>query len=182
MLTVRDVMTKPVVVIRSQATVANAIWLMRAKHVRSLIVEKLTPEITYGILTEKDIVYNVIAPGNNPGYTSVGDIMRYPCIALAPEASLQEAAQLLSDAGVHRAPVIENNQLLGIVSVTDILDKGSLPAPPHDELSRRIQDALQHARIIDDDETRIEQECDIAWQVLEDMKQNRTAALSSITP
>lgn len=177
MLMVRDIMTQPVVVIRSSATVANAIWLMRAKHVRSLIVEKLSPEVSYGILTEKDIVYNVIAPGNNPGYVRVKDIMRYPCIALPPDASMQDAAQLLSDAGVHRAPVIEHNTLLGIVSVTDILDKGSLPAPAHDALSRGIQEAIQHARIIDDDAAKIEQECDIAWQVLEDMALNQSASV-----
>ncbi|MEO1387065.1 MAG: CBS domain-containing protein [Cyanobacteria bacterium J06634_6] len=177
MLTVSDIMTMPVVVIRSCATVANAIWLMRAKRVRSLIVEQLNPEVSYGILTEKDIVYNVIAPGNNPGYIAVGEIMRLPCISLPPTATVKEAAQLLSDAGIHRAPVIENNELLGMVSVTDILNKGSLPAPPHDELSRRIRDALQHARVVDDDETRIEQECDIAWQVLEDMKQTATVAV-----
>ncbi|MEL6353151.1 MAG: CBS domain-containing protein [Cyanobacteria bacterium J06627_28] len=175
MLTVRDIMTRPVVVIRSSATVANAIWIMRSQRVRSLIVEKVAPDVSYGILTEKDIVYNVIAPGNNPGFTLISDIMRYPCISLPPAATIQEAAQLLSDAGVHRAPVIERNKLLGIVSVTDILDKGSLPAPPHDELSRKIHDALQHTRIIDDPEAQIQQECDLAWQVLEDM--NQSAAL-----
>lgn len=177
MLSVKDIMTRPVLVIRSSATVANAIWMMRAQRVRSLVVEKLTPEVSYGMLTEKDIVYNVIAPGHNPGFVRISDIMRYPCIYLPPEASVQEAAQLLSNAGVHRAPVIQDNELLGIVSVTDILDKGSLPTPPHDELSRRIREALQHTRIIDDSEARIQQECDIAWQVLEDMKRTATAAV-----
>ncbi len=147
MLLVKDIMTQPVVVIRSVATVANAIWIMRAQRVRSLVVEKLTPEVSYGMLTEKDIVYNVIAPGHNPGFVRVDDIMRHPCISLPPEASVQQAAQFLADANIHRAPVIQDNQLLGIVSVTDILDKGSLPAPSHDELSSRIREALQHTRI-----------------------------------
>lgn len=177
MLTVRDIMTQPVVVIRSSATVANAIWVMRSQRVRSLVVEQMNPEISYGILTEKDIVYNVIAPGDNPGFKLVRDVMRYPCIYLPPDITLQEAAQLLSDAGIHRAPVIEHNRLLGIVSVTDILDKGSLPAPPHDELSKRIRVALQHARVVDDSEDQIQQECDLAWQVLEDM--NRSTTLSA---
>ena len=176
MLTVRDIMTRPVVVIRETASVANAIWLMRVKRVRSLIVEKTYKGTPCGILTEKDIVYNVTAKGNNPGFVLVKDVMRYPCIQLPVDATLQEASQMLSDAGVHRAPVIQNGELLGIVSVTDILDKGSLPAPPYDELSRRIQDALQHARVIDDEEASIQQECDIAWQVLEDMRKNATVS------
>lgn len=176
MLAVKDIMTRPVVVIRSSATVANAIWMMRAKRVRSLVVEKLSPEASYGMLTEKDIVYNVIAPAHNPGFVRVSDVMRYPCIYLAPDISVRAAAQRLSDAGVHRAPVIQDGALLGIVSVTDILEKGSLPAPSHDELSQRIREALQHSRIIDDPDAKIQQECDLAWQVLEDMSQT-TAAL-----
>lgn len=173
-LMVRDIMTQPVVVIRSAATVADAMWVMRARRVRSLIVEKLNPEISYGILTEKDIVYNIIAAGKDPGLTKVASIMRYPCIELTPDATVQEASQLLSDAGIHRAPVIQDRQLLGILSVTDIIEKGSLSAPSSDELSRRLQEALQHARIIDDREAHIQQECDIAWQVIEEMKQNYT--------
>ncbi|MGB3300934.1 MAG: CBS domain-containing protein [Phormidesmis sp.] len=170
MLTVSDIMTKPVVVIRSSATIANAMWVMRSQRVRSLVVEKLDPEVSYGMLTEKDIVYNVIAQGDNPGFVRVGEVMRYPCAYCSPETTIREAARMLAEADTDRAPVIEKNQLVGIVSVTDILDKGSLPAPPYDELSRRIQDALQNTRIIDDEEARIEQESDVAWRVLEDMK------------
>ncbi|MEO0826306.1 MAG: CBS domain-containing protein [Cyanobacteria bacterium J06642_9] len=42
---------------------------------------------------------------------------------------------MLADAGIHRAPVIENHDLLGIVSVTDILTKGSSVNPPQDDLA-----------------------------------------------
>ncbi|MBE7380116.1 MAG: CBS domain-containing protein [Leptolyngbya sp. SIO1E4] len=169
MLIVKDIMTKPVVVIRNTATVENAILLLRAKRVRSLIVEKRHNDDTYGILTDKDIVYKVIAPGANPAFVQVDAIMRHPCIQVPASITVQEAAQIFADAGIHRAPVIEQNQLWGIVSVTDILTKGSLVDPPRDELSRRIQAALQHARIIDDEEAQMQQECDIAWQIFEDM-------------
>ena len=51
MLTVKDIMTTPVVVIRSNATVENAIWLMRANRVRSLVVETSPDGGCYGIVT-----------------------------------------------------------------------------------------------------------------------------------
>ena len=60
--------------------------------------------------------------------------MRHPCIELAPEATVQEAAQLLSDAGIHRAPVIQDQQLLGMLSVTDIIEKCSKSVPSLNEL------------------------------------------------
>ncbi|MBE9137089.1 CBS domain-containing protein [Nodosilinea sp. LEGE 07088] len=171
MLTVRDIMTKPVVVIRSSATVQNAILLMRAKRLRSLIVEP-TEETPYGIVTEKDIVFKVIARRKNPDFVRVHDIMRQPCIRISAHATVLEAAQVLADAGIHRAPVMENDELLGIVSVTDILRKGHPDSPPRDELAKRIQDALQHTRIIDDEEAQMRQDCDLAWQIFEEMHQS----------
>ena len=88
------------------------------------------------------------------------------------EATLQEAAKIFSESGIHRAPVIENEQLLGIVSMTDILMKGNPGALSKDDLSRRVNEALQHARVIDDQDAQIQQECDIAWQVLEEIQAN----------
>ncbi|EKU96394.1 putative signal-transduction protein containing cAMP-binding and CBS domains [Leptolyngbya sp. PCC 7375] len=172
MLFVKDIMTKPVVVIRSSATVENAIWLMRTKRVRSLIVEEFYEQGPYGILTERDIVYNVIAKGRSPHFVRVDQIMRRPCICMPMEATLQEAAKIFSESGIHRAPVIENEQLLGIVSMTDILMKGNPGALSKDDLSRRVNEALQHARVIDDQDAQIQQECDIAWQVLEEIQSN----------
>lgn len=181
MLFVKDIMTNPVVVVRSSATVENAIWLMRTKRVRSLIVEEGDEQGPYGILTERDIVYKVIAKGRLPHFVQVGSIMRRPCIRMPMNATLQEAAQIFSATGIHRAPVIENDQLLGIVSLTDILMKGHPGALSRDELSQRVLAALQHARIIDDENAQIQQECDIAWQVLEEM-QPESAAAHAQTP
>ncbi|MEL6556331.1 MAG: CBS domain-containing protein [Cyanobacteria bacterium J06621_11] len=171
MLTVRDIMTRSVVVVHSSATVEDAIWLMRAKQVRSLIVEKAFETAPYGILTEKDIVYGVTALGKDPSMVFVGSLMRRPCIEIPSYISIQDAAQLLSDAGIHRAPVVENNKLLGMLSVTDILIKGTLDTPAQDQLSLAIKAALQQARIIDNQEEQIRQECDIAWQAYEEIRQ-----------
>ena len=88
-----------------------------------------------------------------------------------------EVAQILANTGIHRAPVIENGELLGIVSVTDILRKGHPGEPPRDELARRIQAALQQSRIVEDEDDQIKQECDLAWQIYEEMHQNAKVAL-----
>ncbi|MEM9976016.1 MAG: CBS domain-containing protein [Cyanobacteria bacterium P01_D01_bin.2] len=170
-------MTKPVIVIRSSATVENAIWLIRTKRVRSLIVETANEQGPYGILTERDIVYKVIAKGRSPHFVRVGSIMRCPCIRMPMNASLQEAAQIFSATGVHRAPVIENDRLVGIVSLTDLLMKGHPGVSSRDELSQKVQTALQHARIIDDEDAQIQQECDIAWQALEESKSGSMVSL-----
>ncbi|MGD1949451.1 MAG: CBS domain-containing protein [Leptolyngbyaceae cyanobacterium] len=179
MLFVKDIMTKPVIVIRSSATIENAIWLMRTKRVRSLIVEEAHHQGPYGILTERDIVYNVIAKRRSPHFVRVDQIMRQPCICMPMNATLEEAAQLFSESGIHRAPVIEEGELLGIISITDLLMKGHPGALSRDEFSQRVNEALQHARFIDDEDAQIQQECEIAWQMLEDMQ--KTSVSSAAT-
>lgn len=172
MLTVQDIMTTPVILIRSSATVENAIWLMRANRVRSLIVEISAENGSYGMLTERDIVYKVIAPGNNPAFVRVQSIMREPCIQIPYNATVQEAAQMLADSGIQRAPVMDHNTLLGMISVTDILTKSHLFSPTQDELSQRVMEAMRHACVVGDEDMRVKQECEIAWQVFETMRSN----------
>lgn len=125
MTTVADIMSPVVGTIADTATIADAIQVMRQTELRSLIVEQQRLDTPYGIVTERDIVYKVIARKHDPTRVLVHDIMRQPCIAVEPDLSVFELAQLFSDTGIQRAPVLQNGQLLGVVSVTDILMKSS---------------------------------------------------------
>ena len=124
MLTVADIMTEVVATIPSSATVAEAIDLMQQRQIRSLLVERRQRGMPFGLVTDRDIVYAVVARGHDPAKVIVQDIMRQPCIAMSPDTTLQEASQLLSDGHMERAPVMAGERLLGIVSVTDILTRG----------------------------------------------------------
>ncbi len=120
MQTAKEIMTTEVVTIQASTSVAEAIALMRNKHVRDLVVEPLHKEDAYGIVTEADIAYKVAAYGKDPKTVSVGDIMTKPCIEVDPDLTVEEVAQLFSLNHLHRAPVIKE-KLLGVISVTDIL-------------------------------------------------------------
>lgn len=124
MLTVADIMTPNVTTIASGATVADAIDLMQRQQIRALLVEHPDQDMPFGMVTERDIVYTVVARGHDPAKVLVQDIMRQPCISLDPDLTVQEASQVLSDTGVQRAPVVQAGQLLGVISVTDILMRG----------------------------------------------------------
>lgn len=124
MLTVADIMTRNVTTITSVATVADAIELMQQQQIRALLVEHRSQHMPFGMVTERDIVYTVVARGHNPEQVLVQDIMRQPCISLEPAMTIQEASQVLSDTGVQRAPVVQDGELLGVISVTDILMRG----------------------------------------------------------
>ena len=83
MLKAVDIMTEHVIVIRDSATVAQAIALMQLKKIRALIVELSERPVTYGIITERDIVYKVTALDQDPTTILVHEIMRQPVLLFA---------------------------------------------------------------------------------------------------
>lgn len=123
MLKVKDIMTTNVVTVAASALVSEAIGLMRSNKIHSLIIKPRASEKGYGILTEADIAYKVIAVGEDPKALKVSDIMTKPCIVVPPDMTVENAARLFANNRLHRAPVIKDD-LLGILSVTDILRKG----------------------------------------------------------
>ncbi len=123
MLKVKDIMTTHVVTVAASALVSEAIGLMRSNKIHSLIIKPRASEKGYGILTEADIAYKVIAIGEDPKALKVSDIMTKPCIVVPPDMTVENAARLFANNRLHRAPVIKDD-LLGMLSVTDILRKG----------------------------------------------------------
>jgi CBS domain-containing protein len=119
----KDIMTTGVASIEASALVSEAIGQMKQKGVHALIVKPKGQEKAYGIVTEADITYKVIALANDPKGLTVGDIMTKPCIAVKPDMSVRNVARLFANNHIHRAPVI-NEELVGIVSVSDILQHG----------------------------------------------------------
>jgi len=122
MLKARDIMTNRVVTIRSLATVAEALELMRKHQVHALVVDHSSPDDAYGLIIDEDIVYNVIAEGEDPGTVQVYEVMTKPCVVINPDLGVEYVAKLFANVGIRCAPVIQE-KLLGIVSVSDILHK-----------------------------------------------------------
>ena len=122
MLKARDIMTTRVVTIQSLATVAEALELMRKNQVHALVVEHSGPDDAYGIIVDEDIVYNVIAEGEDPGAVQVYEVMTKPCVVINPDLGVEYVAKLFANVGIRCAPVIQE-KLLGIVSVSDLLHK-----------------------------------------------------------
>lgn len=168
MLTVTDIMTTDVCTIRSSAKVTQAIALMQAKHVRSLIVEQAVQGGAYGIVTERDIVYKVMAKSADPLHVMVCEIMEHNCIAIDSTLGLLDVAKRFAEANIHRAPVVDNGQLVGVISITDIIMKSNVEAIdlPRD-WAQKVQVALRHKRLCWGEACELEQESEVAREVLE---------------
>jgi CBS domain-containing protein len=142
----KHIMTQDVATIRGSATIAEAVKLMRLKELRALIVEPRHSGDAYGMITEMDIVGKVAAYGKDPERTCVYEVMTKPCIVVSPNLDIEYVARLFANTGVWRAPVIEG-ELLGIISVTDILTKGNFVDKPKLKFLRQeLQKAISNAR------------------------------------
>ncbi len=121
MKTAADIMTQNVVSIHPDATVKEAMDFMRSQGVSSLLVEPRNDRDTYGFMSRRDIVERVVAKGRQPEDCQVSDIMSKPLITVTPDTSLQDCAALMEEAGIRRVLVFDGQNVVGIVSNTDIL-------------------------------------------------------------
>lgn len=119
----KDIMTTDVVTIQGTATVAEAVALMKQRSVRSLIVDRRSEDDAYGIITQRDIVYKVVAKGLDPNSVQVHEIMSKPLVVVNPNLDVKYVARLLANTGLSRAPVIGEHRLMGVVSLSDIVNK-----------------------------------------------------------
>lgn len=170
MLTAADVMTKDVATIRSSATVAEAVKLMKERDWRALIVDRRHPQDAYGIITHFDVVSKVIAYGKDPTKVRVHEIMTKPCIVVNPDLGIEYIARLFTEHHLLQAPVIQGT-LLGIVSVSDIIGKSKfIELPRTIVLEQELQDAIKKARDICNNTSPDSEECAAAWDVVDELQ------------
>jgi CBS domain-containing protein len=163
-----DIMTKDVVTIPSSATVAEAIQLMRERAYRSLIVDRDDEQDAYGIITETDITYKVTVLGKNPQQIRVSEVMTKPCIVVNPNLSIENVAKLFANNRLLTAPVIQG-QLLGIISISDILPKSTMLEQLHEALSDpKLQELVQPIRTVHQEEGSHSKTYTAVWDAFED--------------
>lgn len=117
----RDIMSRKVHSISREATISEAVLEMNEHNIQSLIVEPQSPTDTFGILTMRDVVYKVVSKGLSLNDIRVHEVMTKPVIVLLPDLSVKHVARLFANTKVSRAPVVEGNRLVGMVTLKDLL-------------------------------------------------------------
>jgi signal-transduction protein with cAMP-binding, CBS, and nucleotidyltransferase domain len=123
--------------VEPRATVFTAIELMaRARVGAVLVIEK---QKLVGILSERDYARKVILIGRSSRDTLVEEIMSHPVITIQPDASIQDCMQLMTANRVRHLPVLEDDAVLGVVSIGDVV-REMLAQQSHalDELHRYV--------------------------------------------
>jgi CBS domain-containing protein len=117
-LRIVDVMVREVVTIDENVSVKEAVDIMNQFEIGSIIATRKGKAV--GIITERDLLKRIVAEGKNAKKTMVKDIMSSPLIVIAPDMSLEEAARLMFEKKIKKLLVIDQNRLVGLVSLTDI--------------------------------------------------------------
>ena len=105
--------------IEAEASVFEAVQLMVEMNVGSLLVTE-GGEIT-GIVTERDYLRRVTLEGRAERETAVREIMSSPLIVASPETTVDECMALMTDRRIRHVPVVEEDQVVGLVSIGDLV-------------------------------------------------------------
>ncbi len=116
---VKDVMTKQVKVIPSNATIRDAAKLM--KDIDTGFIPVIDTDNVIGVITDRDIVLRSTAEGRNPNETKVEEVMTKEFFFLYEDEDVKEAAKVMSDRQVRRLPVVNRQEeLVGVLSLGDL--------------------------------------------------------------
>ena len=120
---VKDIMTpkSKLVTVSPMASVREALKLMREHKVRSVVVEKTSPSGAYGLVTFKNILQSIVAEDGDIDLLNVYDIANTPAISVSAELDIKYAARMMVTSSIKRLLVIDNNELFGILTMTDII-------------------------------------------------------------
>ena len=121
---VRDVMKFDVDIVDGMLTVAEALESMKFPDTRTLIVDKRHDDDEYGVVMFRDMAKKVLARDHSPNRVNIYEIMSKPVISVHPDMDVRYCTRLFDRFGLSRAPVIEDQKILGLVSYTDIVLKG----------------------------------------------------------
>jgi len=119
LLQVKDFMTSLVITTEIDTPVVDAAKLMAIDDVGSLIVTK--SDVLAGIVTRREIIGARLFSDKSYQSLVIGDIMTTPVVTIGPDAELGQAIGLMNRTGKRRIPVIEGNDIIGMISATDII-------------------------------------------------------------
>jgi CBS domain-containing protein len=110
-----------VIRISGDATVFDAIKMMVEANVGAILVTGDNPNSIEGIFTERDYLRRIAVEGRTSRETLVREVMTSPVLFVGPETTVEEAMALMTDRRIRHAPVVEDDRLVGMVSIGDLV-------------------------------------------------------------
>lgn len=121
-----DVMTNKFAMVDGLHTVADALKYAIEQDVKVLFVNKRHENDEFGIVLMSDIAKQILAKNKAPERVNIYEIMLKPVFSVNARMDVRYCARLFERFGISKAPVIENGEILGLVSYQDLVLKGMM--------------------------------------------------------
>ena len=124
-MSVGEFCNREVIVVKQDESVREAVKLMRTHHVGDVVIVAREGDASrpLGILTDRDVVLEILAEDVDIDSVNVGDVMSYELATVDESASLMDAVKLMQSKGVRRLPVVNGQgYLVGILTVDDLVE------------------------------------------------------------
>jgi len=131
---VRDIMTRNIKTVRPDDTALDAVRKMNKFRIGSVIVVNSGRPV--GIITERNILQEIVEPRHDPATMKAKDIMTRPLITIDPHTAVDEAAKIMATNTIKTLPVVDKDKILGIVTSSDIVRNSPTQLSILDELLR----------------------------------------------
>jgi len=119
MTSARDIMTRNPDYLGGDATVTDVAKRLAKDSVGAIPICDNSGHLR-GVVTDRDVVVDVIAAGKNPDDVKASDLVQGEAVTIGADDSVDEAIQTMKDHKVRRLPVIDGKKLVGMVSQADI--------------------------------------------------------------
>ncbi len=115
-----DVADKSPVILDESTNLAEAARLMKEKQISSILVG-LDSQHVVGIVTERDILYRVVAESRGPFKTTLKEVMSSPLITINEGASVRDAIAVMRNNSIRRVPILKQGEIVGILILKSII-------------------------------------------------------------
>jgi CBS domain-containing protein len=130
---IKDVMVKEIITVNPTTKIRDAVELMNKNQIGCLVVTRKGKPV--GIMTERDVLKKIVCRCKNPEQTRVSEIMSKPLIVGRVDMDWLEAVKLMLDRNIKKLPILDDEGLVGLVTLTDIARMRMLQALEIDTLT-----------------------------------------------
>jgi CBS domain-containing protein len=99
--------------------VIDSLFLMAEKNISCILI--MNQEHLAGIFSERDYARKVVIKGKNSNETLLKEVMTDKLITISPKTGLDECMQLMTDHRIRHLPIVDNNKVVGLISIGDVV-------------------------------------------------------------
>ena len=114
-----DLNSRKVWSLKPDNRVIDSLFLMAEKNISCILI--MNQEHLAGIFSERDYARKVVIKGKNSTETLLKEVMTDKLITISPKTGLDECMQLMTDHRIRHLPIVDNNKVVGLISIGDVV-------------------------------------------------------------